>query len=186
MPRTAITAGDLKEWLIDWDRSLKTKANYHGLIHGVFAYAVKQGWLATNPAIGTAPKRSRVKQSRPELRFLSEREFERVAELAGRYGDLLRVAVGTGMRFGEITALWVGDVDLEHRTIRINKAWKRDGEDGESDTPGWLAKQLNSKHTMREHHLGNPALGVAGSASGFCSELLSDPRTWPPSDGGRR
>lgn len=155
-PVTAVTEADLKQWLIDWDRSLKTKANYHGLIHGVFAYAVKQGWLAANPAIGTAPKRSRVKQSRPELRFLSEREFERVAELAGRYGDLLRVAVGTGMRFGEITALWVGDVDLEHRTIRINKAWKRDGEDGESDTPGWLAKQLTPKHTMREHHLGNP------------------------------
>jgi hypothetical protein len=97
-----------------------------------------------------------VKQSRPELRFLGEREFERVAELAGRYGDLLRVAVATGVRFGEITALRVGDVDPEHRTIRVNKAWKRDGEDGEGDTPGWLTKQLTPKHTMREHHLGNP------------------------------
>ena len=155
-PVTAITEGDLKEWLIDWDRSLKTKANYHGLIHGVFAYAVKQGWLTVNPAIGTAPKQSRVKQSRPELRFLNERELDRAVELAGWYGDLLRVAVGTGMRYGEISALWVGDVDLEHRTIRINKAWKRDGEDGESDTPGWLAKVLTPKHTMREHHLGNP------------------------------
>jgi hypothetical protein len=48
-PVTAITEGDLKAWLIDWDRSLKTKANYRGLIHGVFAYAVKQGWLAVNP-----------------------------------------------------------------------------------------------------------------------------------------
>jgi hypothetical protein len=38
----AITEADLKEWLIDWDRSLKTKANYHGLIHGVFANAVKR------------------------------------------------------------------------------------------------------------------------------------------------
>lgn len=49
-------------------------ANYHGLIHGVFAYAVKRGYLAANSAIGTAPKQSRVKQSRPELRFLTERE----------------------------------------------------------------------------------------------------------------
>jgi len=57
-----------------WDRSLKTKANYHGLIHGVFAYAVKRGYLVANPAIGTAPKRSRVNQSRPELRSLTERE----------------------------------------------------------------------------------------------------------------
>ena len=42
----------MKTWLIEWDRSLKTKANYHGLIYGVFAYAVKRGYLAANPAIG--------------------------------------------------------------------------------------------------------------------------------------
>ena len=155
-PVTAITEADLKEWLIDWDRSLKTKANYHGLIHGVFAYAVKRGYLAANPAIGTAPKQSRVKQSRPELRFLTERELETAARLAGAHGDVLTVAVGTGLRFGEISALWATDVDLDHRTIRINKAWKRNGEDNATDTPGWLAKQLRPKHTMRDHHLRNP------------------------------
>lgn len=32
---TAITEHDIKAWLIDWDRALKTKANYHGLIYGV-------------------------------------------------------------------------------------------------------------------------------------------------------
>lgn len=155
-PVTAIGEADLKEWLIDWDRSLKTKANYHGLIHGVFAYAVKKGFLAVNPAIGTAPKQSRVKQSRPELRFLTEKEMARAVALAGPYGDLLQVAVGTGLRFGELGALWVGDVDLEHRTLRVNKAWKRNGEDDATDTPGWLTKQVRSKHTMRDHHLGNP------------------------------
>jgi hypothetical protein len=59
-PVTSIHESDIKDWLIDWDRSLKTKTNYHGLIHGVFAYAVKRGYLAANPAIGTAPKQSRV------------------------------------------------------------------------------------------------------------------------------
>ena len=49
-PVTAISEAQLKTWLIEWDRSLKTKANYHGLIHGVFAYAVKRGYLAANPA----------------------------------------------------------------------------------------------------------------------------------------
>ncbi len=74
-PVTAVTEADLKEWLIDWDRSLKTKANYHGLIHGVFGYAVKRGYLTANPAIGTAPRQSRVKQSRLEARFLTETEL---------------------------------------------------------------------------------------------------------------
>jgi integrase len=52
--------------------------------------------------------------------------------------------------------VWVTDVDVDHRTIRINKSWKRNGEDNATDTPGWLAKQLRPKHTMRDHHLGNP------------------------------
>ncbi|KRA39106.1 hypothetical protein ASD81_11205 [Nocardioides sp. Root614] len=155
-PVTAITEADLKEWLIDWDRSLKTKANYHGLIHGVFAYAVKLGYLSANTAIGTAPRMSRVKQSRPELRFLTELELKRAVELAGGYADLLVVAVGTGMRFGELGALWASDVDLERGTIRVNKAWKRNGEDDSTDVPGWLAKLLKPKHTMRDHHLGVP------------------------------
>ncbi len=129
-PVTSIHESDIKTWLIDWDRSLKTKANYHGLMHVVFAYAVKRAYLVANPAIGTAPKQS--------------------------HGDLLSVTVGTGLRFGEVSALWVGDVDLDHRTIRINKAWKRNGEDDATDTPGWLAKQLQAQHTMRDHHLGNP------------------------------
>lgn len=155
-PITAISEAQLKLWLIEWDRSLKTKANYHGLIHGVLAYAVKRGYLAVNPAIGTAPKQSKVKQSRPELRFLTERELETAVRLADRHGDVLAVAAGTGLRFGEISALWVGDVDLDRGTVRVNKAWKRNGEDDATDTPGWLFRQLRVKHTMRDHHLGHP------------------------------
>ncbi|MEP9384227.1 site-specific integrase [Nocardioides sp. KR10-350] len=155
-PVTEISEADLKDWLIDWNRSLKTKSNYHGLIHGVFAYAVKRGHLTTNPAVGSAPKGSRVKQARPELRFLTETELEKAVKLAGAHGDVLTVAAGTGLRFGELSALWVSDVDRAHNRMRINKAWKRDGEDGEADTPAWLAKQLKPKHRMRGHHLGNP------------------------------
>ena len=155
-PVTSITEADLKEWLIDWDRSLKTKANYHGLIHGVFTYAVKRGYLTANPAVGTAPKQSRVKQSRPELRFLNERDVQTAIRLAGIHGDLLTVTVGTGLRFGEISALWVSDVDLHRRTIRVSKAWKRNGEDDQAETPRWLARQLKPKHRMRDHHLGHP------------------------------
>lgn len=116
---------------------------------------MKRGYLAANPAIGTAPKQSRVKQSRPELRFLTERELETVGSREPT-ATCMSVAVGTGLRFGEVSALWVADVDLDHRTIRVNKAWKRNGENDATDTPGWLVKQLRPKHTMRDHHLGNP------------------------------
>ncbi|HEX3197542.1 MAG TPA: hypothetical protein VHR39_08290 [Propionibacteriaceae bacterium] len=49
-----------------------------------------------------------MKQSRPELRFLTERELETAVRLAKRHGDVLAVTAGTGLRFGEISALWVG------------------------------------------------------------------------------
>ena len=151
-----VSEDDVKAWLIGWPRSLKTKANYHGLLFGVFTYALERGEVGKHPLTRTAPKRSKIRQSQSDLRFLTEREFLIVAQAARDDGDLLRVTAGTGLRYGEITALWVSDVDLRHRTIRVNKAWKRDGEDGEQDVPGWLNKQLRDKHTMRGHHLGNP------------------------------
>lgn len=159
-PVSAISEPEVKAWLIDWDRALKTKANYHGLMYGVFNYAVEQGFLTVNPCARTAPKRRRVKQSQAELRFLSEDEFAAVVAKADGYSysaaDLIRATAGTGLRFGEITALWVSDVDLRNRTIRVNKAWKRVGENGETEVPSWLKKQIRDKHTMREHYLGNP------------------------------
>ncbi len=129
--RICISESDIKNWLITWDRSLKTKANYHGLMHGVFAYAVKQGYLARTQRWALPRSSLAVKQSRPELRFLTEAEAATAVRLAGNHGDLLSVTVGTGLRFGEISALWVSDVDLDRRTVRINKAWKRNGEDEE-------------------------------------------------------
>ena len=82
-PVSAITEADLREWLLTWDRSVKTKSNYHGLIHGVFAHAVSQGWLGVSQTVRTGLKSSRVRPARPELRFLTERECEAAVRLAG-------------------------------------------------------------------------------------------------------
>jgi integrase len=151
-----VTEDDVKAWLIGWKRSLKTKANYHGLLFGVFSYALERHEVNEHPLIRTAPKRNKIKQSQADLRFLTEQEFASVAKAAKDDGDLLKVTAGTGMRYGEVTALWVSDVDLKHKTIRVNKAWKRDGDNGDQDVPAWLKKQLTAKHAMRGHHLGNP------------------------------
>jgi len=155
-PIARVFEADVKAWLIGWDRSLKTKANYHGLLFGVFNYALEKKAIDENPLRRTAPKRSRIKQSQADLRFLTEKEYTVAAAVAGNDADLLTVTVGTGLRFGEVTALWVEDIDLTHRTIRVNKAWKRDGDDDEQDIPPWLKKRLRAKHAMRGHHLGNP------------------------------
>ena len=102
-PVTSVHEADVKAWLIGWDRSLKTKANYHGLLYGVFTYAVEQGFLTVNPCARTAPKRSRIRQAQADLRFLTEAELATAARVAGLDGDLFTVAVGAGLRFGELT-----------------------------------------------------------------------------------
>jgi hypothetical protein len=56
-PVSAIDEAQLKAWLIDCGGSLKTKANYHGLIHGVFGYAVRRGWRRRCPPAKPAFRR---------------------------------------------------------------------------------------------------------------------------------
>src|ERR1039458_23724 len=47
-----VTPEDVRLWLSRWDRGLKTKANYHGLLFGVFAWAVEEHALITvNPCV---------------------------------------------------------------------------------------------------------------------------------------
>ena len=155
-PIDKVSEDDVKAWLIGWDRSLKTKANYHGLLFGVFSYAIEKGEATDHPLRRTALKRSKVRQSQGDLRFLTEKEFAITARAAKDDADLVTVAVGTGLRFGELTALWAEDIDIKHKTMRVNKAWKLDGDDGEQAIPGWLAKRVRPKHGMRGHHLGSP------------------------------
>jgi len=89
-------------------QGLKTKANYHGLLFGVFAWAVEEHALITvNPCAKTAPSRPTIKAEQPERTWLTEAEFKTFTDtfMAENSRDLLRVMVGTGLRFGEITAL---------------------------------------------------------------------------------
>jgi len=151
------TEADVKRWLIHWPRAIKTKANYHGLLYGVFQHAVEAGLIPINPCAKTAPTRKAIRAEAPDHVYLTEPELETLLGAANEdIRDLITVAVGTGLRFGEITALWVDDIDLAHSVLHVNKAWKDDGADGEQEIPPWLRKRLAPKHTMRRHHLGKP------------------------------
>lgn len=59
--------------------------------------------------------------------------------------DLITLAVHTGLRWGEISALRVGDLDLARRTLSVARAWKRDG------TGAWVIgppKTARSRRTI--------------------------------------
>ena len=113
----------------------KTRRNHHAFISGVLSFAVERRYRSDNPARGITIKRAEAVHSGV---FLSAGELAiLVAEIDTWYQPLVITLAGTGMRWGEATALLVGDVDLDARIplLRVDKAWKRTGR-GQSDVVG--------------------------------------------------
>ncbi|MFT4082845.1 MAG: site-specific integrase [Nocardioides sp.] len=182
-PITQISSADLEAWLAGWDRSVKTKEEYFGLVREVFAYAAKHQHVEVDPTAELTLNASRVRRaaagSPTKMRVLTRGEMARAIDLAGTHGDLLAVEVATGLRFSEITALWAGDVDVAERTIRVTKAWKRSGKHdhaGGLEVSGRLARQIQAKHAMRGHYLfapTNPSASRTVTVSPTVAEMLA-------------
>lgn len=133
---TRIDVGRWVAWQEDQDSvrtkgakvSAKTVKNYHALLSSIFAAAVDQKLMDTNPAFKIRLTRGR---SRAGV-FLTRAEFYTVLNFVPNYyKPLVTFLVGTGTRWGEATAVTWGDVDsgTEPATVLIDKAWKR-GEHG--------------------------------------------------------
>lgn len=134
------TFGDVPLDLIDraavgrWVRALeqrekppaaKTIANLHGLLSSVLAAAVDDKHISGNPAHGTSLPTGQ----KEEACFLTPQEFSLVRSAIPRADDkaLAATLAGTGMRWGEVSALEVQRVDLLAATPRLAvvQAWKR-------------------------------------------------------------
>jgi integrase len=144
-----ITADDLTDWVRaqetgvkdpqdpeKWIRkpaAPKSISNRHGLLYGIFQAAIE-----AEPPLRTSNPCSKTKLPRlddgteDEMVFLERDEWQRIrAELllinGGDGVDIAEVLVGTGIRWGELSALQVRDINLTATppTIRIQRAWKR-------------------------------------------------------------
>ena len=110
-------------------KSPKTIQNVHGLISAAMKTAEMLGYIRENPCRGV--QLPSIEKAEDEAMFLTHAEFGMIMEAMGeRYKTFTNFLVMTGTRFGEATALTVADVDLLSKppTVRINKAWKRDGQ----------------------------------------------------------
>ncbi|WP_199572663.1 tyrosine-type recombinase/integrase [Streptomyces murinus] len=139
-----ITADDIQDWVraeeageLDpctpqaWVRrkaSPKSIANRHGLLSAIVQAAVEADppLRSKNCCLGTRLPRVDAGID-DEMCFLEHDEYARVAaeieEQDAR--DLADWLVGTGMRWGEATALQVRDVNLIRGTVSVQRAWKR-------------------------------------------------------------
>lgn len=131
---SAATRADVGSW-VTWlqeERGLsgKTIANLHGLLSASFTTAVRDGVRPDNPSTGM--RLPRTTHTEREHCYLTHAEFAEVHSfIPQHYQPLAMLLAGTGIRFGEATALQVHDVDLGAREARIRRAWKPTGEGGQ-------------------------------------------------------
>jgi integrase len=129
-----VASDDDQDWILMRRKagaSPKTIANEHGLLSAIFKSAVKKGLIVRNPCEDVKlPALDDATETDDDKTFLTEEEFRALCNsIDASDRDFLIVAVGTGLRWGELNALKVKDLDLDGRpaTLSIRRAWKWNG-----------------------------------------------------------
>jgi integrase len=114
---------------VDSGAAPKSVRNRHGLLFAAMKDAVAEGKIARNPCEGVRlPKPSERVDADDAMCFLTPYEVKLIADaLPQKYRSIPWLLALTGLRWGELTALRVGDVDLMSRPprVRVSNAWKR-------------------------------------------------------------
>jgi len=126
LPVNSITPAHVRKWQSDLlaDRMAQTYVKtINNQLSAIFNYACKYYGLNQNPARLAG---SIGKKHADEMRFWTIEQFNEfiphVPKLPGRTG--LSVLFWTGLRIGELLALRPSDIDLEARTLTVNKSFQ--------------------------------------------------------------
>lgn len=134
LPVSAIAYDDVAQWMIWMSRqpsprggtlSAKTIRNHHALLSQILTAAATRGHRTGNPARGQKPNRQARKQP---MVVLTQREFETLVHfIRPAWRPFFRFLAGTGMRFGEATALTWADLSPipGGALVHITKAWQK-------------------------------------------------------------
>jgi integrase len=110
------------------EASPKSIANRHGLLSAIVQAAIEADppLRSKNCCIGTRLPRTDDGID-DEMCFLEHDEYTRIAaEIQDPHArDLADWLVGTGMRWGEATALQVRDINLTRKAVGVHRSWKR-------------------------------------------------------------
>lgn len=101
------------------DYSTKTIADTYNVLHSMFKLALQNNIIFRNPCDAVILPKTKEK----DRRVLTIEEQKEILEHAkGRICEpLVRVALGTGMRAGELQGLTWDDIDFKNREIHVNK-----------------------------------------------------------------
>ena len=121
LPLAAFTNDDAAQWFNSLTGSAKTAANKHGFLAGALNSAVRARHISANPCDG-----NRLRRDAPsEMVFLTHEEFSLLHSCVSEYWQpMVEFLVASGARFGEVTALKPGDINLAEGTVDIRRAWR--------------------------------------------------------------
>lgn len=130
------------------DYSTKTIADTYNILHSMFKMAVQNDMLNKNPCDAVILPKTKKK----EKRVLTVEEQKIVLEYSKGHlcENLVKVALGTGMRVGELHGLTWEDIDFESREIHVNKTrvYIRDRESGKYRFKFQIPKTMSSIRTI--------------------------------------
>lgn len=125
VPVRAVTEEQVLRWRSSLDPKRPTQKNQaYWLLGSIMAFAEDRELIAKNPV----PKRKPAKGAPREDIVLSPSEIAQLSALMPEhYRAMVQIAAWCGLRFGEVTALQRGDLDLTTRTIRVQRGAVRNG-----------------------------------------------------------
>jgi integrase len=98
-------------------RGASTVLRAYGILGAILDVAVKDRRIAQNPARGVDLPR----KTRKHHPYLTHAQVELLASFAGKHATLVRFLAYTGLRWGEATALRVGDLEMLRRRANVRE-----------------------------------------------------------------
>lgn len=98
------------------------------LLYQYFQYAIKEGYINRNPAdnINIPKLEEEKKHKENKIEYYTEDEVKKIKEKVKGYDIELIVlmAIGTGLREGELLALKYSDIDYNNKQLKVNRTTK--------------------------------------------------------------
>jgi integrase len=128
-------------------------------LSGIFRFAVRKGWRSDNPIRNLEADEKPAIESR-QKRILEEKEIRQLIEQTpAKYRPVIRTAVFTGLRLGELLGLKWSDVDFGAGMIRVQRQLTQQGELAQPKTASGKRQVVvfpDLARYLREHRLSSP------------------------------
>lgn len=125
-PLVSLTSADIRGWHADQGTDTPTaRAQAYGLLRAILATAVDDGLLPSNPChirgAGGTERKHKIEPATLEQIDLI------IDALPDRFGLMVQLATWCALRFGEVTELRRGDLDVKNGRIQVRRAvaWVR-------------------------------------------------------------